>query len=142
MIRLKIFSVINYHRGRVLAGIILLILVAPIYSNPIDPLMTLTEDNSDSVVLVKRGQVIEVVLAMNPTTGYQWKAVSFNKKILKQDTTRFIPQGNAYGAGGMVVFRFEALLEGETNLKIGYSRPFDKDKKFERLFQVVIKVST
>jgi len=139
---LKIFSTIYYHRGKVLAGIILLILVVPIYGNPIDPLMTLTENNSDSVVLVKRGQVIEIVLAMNPTTGYQWEAVSFNKEILKKDASRFIPQGNEYGAGGVMVFRFEALLEGETNLKIGYFRPFDKDKKFERLFQVVIKVNT
>ena len=102
--------------------------------------MTLTEYNSGSVTLVKRGQFFEVVLMANPTTGYRWEAVSFNKKILKQDTTRFDWQGNTYGAGGVAVFRFEAMVEGETELKIGYARPFDKNRKFERLFQVEIKV--
>jgi len=102
--------------------------------------MTLTEYNSGSVTLVKRGKVFEVVLMANPTTGYRWEAVLFNKKILKQGTTRFDRQGNTYGAGGVAVFRFEAMVEGETELKIGYARPFDKNQKFERLFEVVIKV--
>lgn len=137
---MNIYSIVSRFSGKVLFGVVLFLLTAPVCCNPLGPVITLTEYNSGSVVLVKRGQRFEIVLKANPTTGHEWQVVSFNKNTLKQGATSFDQQENKYGAGGVTIFQFKTMMEGETDLKIGYIRPFDKNHKFERLFQVVIKV--
>lgn len=85
-------------------------------------------DNSGSVT-VKNGQLFEISLKGNPTTGYNWEAAPpFDDRLLSQvGMPEFKPDSNLLGAPGMQVFRFKALKKGETTLKLVYRRPWEKD---------------
>lgn len=126
---------------RMLVAVVLVLFTLPIFSNPFDTIMILTERHSGSVVSIKRDQVFKVVLQTNPTTGYRWEAVSFSQDILRQHAARSFPHSKLYGSGAVVVFQFKALAPGETDLVIAYFRPFEPNKPYKRLFHIKINVT-
>ena len=71
-----------------------------------------------------------VKLAANPTTGYQWTVVKFDKTFLTLSKSQYKrPQTNLIGAGGEMFFTF-TLNEGKnypekTNMVFKYSRSWE-----------------
>ncbi len=71
-----------------------------------------------------------VTLPANPTTGYQWSVVSFDKDLLTLQGSKYqSPQTKLIGAGGQMVFTF-ALNKGKTypdktNMQFNYARSWE-----------------
>jgi len=71
-----------------------------------------------------------ITLPSNPTTGYQWTVVSFDKSLFTLKTSQFLPpKTKLIGAGGQMQFNF-ALIAGKTypastRMKFKYRRPWE-----------------
>ena len=87
------------------------------------------------------GDVLEVVLKGNPTTGYIWGVASPDTGILKQvGETEFKPDRKAQSSGGNIILRFKAAKVGKMSLKLIYHRPFEKNKRPIKTFEVKVIV--
>lgn len=71
-----------------------------------------------------------VTLPANPTTGFQWSVVRFDKNLLKLTSSTFEkPKTNLIGAGGQMYFTF-SLQKGKsypvsTKIQFKYARSWE-----------------
>lgn len=72
-----------------------------------------------------------VTLAANPTTGYQWSVIQFDKQLLKLNSSAYQnPSTQLIGAGGSMLFTFKikkTSYPDSTKLKFKYARPWEKE---------------
>ncbi|MCK9196189.1 MAG: protease inhibitor I42 family protein [Syntrophales bacterium] len=84
--------------------------------------------NGISEVNTKVDYVVVATLPSNPTTGYRWELM----KPLAEGIVRFArrtyhpPQTGLVGAGGQEVLIFRTAGLGETEIALGYLRPWEK----------------
>lgn len=101
----------------------------------------LTEKDQGRSQSMRVGDILEISLEGNPTTGYIWE-------LAKSDTIILIQKGEPdyqastrlMGSGGMYAFRFEAIKSGESELELIYHRTFEKDTPPIKIFKVRIIV--
>jgi inhibitor of cysteine peptidase len=78
-----------------------------------------------SSIEVDSGTEFEVVLASNPTTGYEWKlAEDPDPAIAEYAGTEYTPDSegeNLAGGGGEQTLTFRAVGAGETTLELEYA---------------------
>ncbi len=89
-------------------------------------------------VFAQKGDVIEIQLEENPTTGYVWAIKSINDKHLNFLEKKFRKSVEAVGAGGVVSFFVEVIGEGISELHFSFGRPWKQEK--EDSFHVIIIV--
>lgn len=94
---------------------------------------------SDRVISVRVGDDFVVVLAANPTTGYEWEA-HFDDALLELLERRLAGSGPAIGSGGTERFRFSASAPGDGDLRMTYRRPWEAAAAQELVFQLHISV--
>ena len=78
-------------------------------------------------ISVVTGDLIEVALKGNPTTGYGWSAklTTEDAAILEQvGEPAYVADSDLIGAGGTYTFTFRALAAGEAQLHLVYARPW------------------
>jgi inhibitor of cysteine peptidase len=105
-------------------------------------IITLTEGDHGRTVSVRRGDVVEVSLPENPTTGFRWAveepesaAVSLLSAALSP------PPANAgLGHGGVRVFRFAAGSAGNVQLRLKRWREWEGDGSIAARFEVTLNV--
>lgn len=85
--------------------------------------------NPGEVVTVSPGRRFSLVLASNPTTGYQWQLVaSPDPAVAVLVTNAYLPpSGNLIGAGGDEKWTFRAVGPGRASITLIYVRPWEKD---------------
>jgi inhibitor of cysteine peptidase len=92
------------------------------------------------------GERFTIVLASNPSTGYEWALdEGFPAAALREvgseyvaDRSRFSPPAD--GAGGRERWTFEAVEAGEVSLPLVYHRPWEGGGVARRAaFQVVVR---
>ncbi len=99
-----------------------------------------------ALLSVKAGQVLEVALDSNPTTGYSWSLTRPPDPELLEFISQHYLANSAVagrvGAGGREVFSFRGLKPGVTTMELTYARPWEKgDPKAEaRRRQVSVAV--
>src|SRR5438128_2408028 len=78
------------------------------------PNVTITEKDNGKTLAAKKGDLIEVRLESNATTGFEWNVVENNAELLKPigKPTFVAPTGEMLGAPGTQVFQFSALKSG------------------------------
>ena len=119
--------------------IITLLAVSLGHSAPVP--VQLSEKDHGRTVEIGVGDILEIVLRGNPTTGYIWDMVSPDKGILKQvGETEFEPDRKARGSDGKIMMCFEAAEPGKTSLKLIYHRPFEKNRAPIKTFEVRVTV--
>ncbi len=69
----------------------------------------------------------------NPTTGYWWYIDELDESILQQigevDFESSVPDNSLIvGAGGWAIFSFEAVGEGESELRLIYHQSFTEEE--------------
>ena len=105
-------------------------------------MLVVNEASSGQTVELSTGQVMELRLPENPTTGFRWHVTSPGGPACRivfdtyQSPDRAIP-----GAGGAHVWRVEAAQAGLCNLTLRYSRSWDTEAASGRGFAVQIRVS-
>ncbi len=101
----------------------------------------LSEKDVGRTVKMGVGDVLEITLKGNPTTGYTWGVASPDNGILEQvGEPEFEPGGKSRGSGGNIILRFAATGVGEVLLQLIYHRPFEKHKLPIKTFEVNITV--
>ncbi len=95
------------------------------------PDIELTEPDDGASLTLAPGHTVTITLTSNPTTGFEWKVAELDEAILEQVGKAAYessdPGGTRAGAGGKTTFRFKAVKNGETALKLIYHRPWEKD---------------
>lgn len=92
-------------------------------------------------VRVEKGEIIEVTLGENPTTGYRW---SFTKPgtpvcLLLDDT--YVPQGDGVpGQGGLRRLKFKANETGSCDIELSYRRSWEPSSSGGRTFRLHLQV--
>jgi len=109
-----------------------------------EPTIVLSTADNGSQVELTSGQVLEVTLESNPTTGYSWEVSEVDETVLTQLGEAEFRQAPAEGepvtgAGGTETFRF-ASATGETTLTLVYHRPWEKDVEPLETFSVQVVV--
>ena len=93
---------------------------------------------------VELGEMFEIVLEANATTGYSWELIEIDDDVVQLMESEYIADPNAeglVGKGGKTVFRFEAVGSGQTALKIVYRRSWETDVEPLRTQIVQVTVS-
>jgi inhibitor of cysteine peptidase len=90
------------------------------------------------------GEMIEVTLTENASTGYRW-AAPVDRHLDGDDVLREVQrepeaQDLRPGTPGVRRFHFEALSAGSTELHLEYRRSWESSAKVARTFQLRIKV--
>jgi inhibitor of cysteine peptidase len=88
-------------------------------------------------LVVGQGQVFQVTLAANHTTGYQWMlAKAPDPKVVKLATNNYVPDKaegpdgkRRMGVGGHEIWTFQAMGPGRVVIVLNYLQPWEKDKK-------------
>jgi predicted secreted protein len=80
---------------------------------------------SDTSISVKKGAKFVLALAANPSTGYSWKAVVSDPRVVHATGSKQVnPAGAPPGAEGTQRLSFTALAKGTATLELVYDRPF------------------
>ncbi|MDP2299261.1 MAG: protease inhibitor I42 family protein [Coriobacteriia bacterium] len=93
------------------------------------------QDDGESV-RVGVGQVLEVALPSNPTTGYSWQVVEVPGFLTQAGEPAFEPRegDDVVGAGGTEILRFEVTGAGSGVLLLEYRRPWEADVPADETF--------
>jgi inhibitor of cysteine peptidase len=99
-----------------------------------------TEQDSGSTIELRSGDVLELVLDGNPTTGFTWQMDPVDTRVLLQIGSEFKPDTNLTGSGGKFTWHFKAVNSGQTLLRLVYHRPFEQGVPPARIFETTIVV--
>jgi inhibitor of cysteine peptidase len=103
--------------------------------------MKLTENDAGSSIHLREGEVLEIVLTSNPSTGYRWEVAPGEETLLEQQGDwEFKPASRAVGAGGIITLRFKAVRKGEADFKLIYHRPFEPEAPPVQSFEIKLVV--
>lgn len=91
----------------------------------------LVRPQGDAPVTMRVGQVLEVALMANASTGYQWEIVSDGAPVLARTTGPATPppmdtQPPMPGAPSIARWWFRAETPGEATVRLEYRRPWEK----------------
>lgn len=79
-------------------------------------------DNGQTVTMAA-GDVLQMMLAENPTTGYTWAVVTNDEAVLRpSDDPAYEAESDAIGAGGTRTFLFDAVGAGTSVLRLVNAR--------------------
>ena len=101
----------------------------------------LTLANSGQSRTVALGYPIFVRLAGNPANGYQWRLDHIEGEAIRQDGKPvYYPREGDAGVAGSYVFKFMAVKQGKSKIRLAYQRP--GQKREINHFTATIVVST
>ncbi|MCU5270693.1 protease inhibitor I42 family protein [Bacillus cereus] len=100
--------------------------------------MILNEEDSNSMINMKLGDIFNVNLRENPTTGYRWDIECFQGFKLIED---YFESGKAIGAIGLRMLKFQTISIGSHKIHIKYWRNWEGDSSIIDNFNVVIIVN-
>jgi inhibitor of cysteine peptidase len=133
---------------RVLPALIAALLLVPAASvaqaKSTSKVVKVTKKANGKTVHLKSGNLLQVTLAENPSTGYGWSLATKPKSsILGLRANHFKqgpqdPNGPSVGVPGTRIFKWRALRAGTTKLKIGNYPP--GQKKAANFFRLTVVV--
>lgn len=102
--------------------------------------LTITEKDSGRAFTVKAGQKVVLDLRHPGSGGYDFLTPEHDQGILKLVGQRRIPRSDSRRLGdfGRMVYEFEVLKEGRTDLLVPIKRPWENQSK--EYLRVKIKV--
>lgn len=107
--------------------------------------LKLSEADDGKAFTVEVGDTVEVVIAGNPTTGFEWMAAIGDKDsaLIEQiGEAEYVPDAtdaDVVGAGGTYTLTFKTLAEGEALLRLVYARSWESVSP-EKTFEVTLTV--
>ena len=92
--------------------------------------LVLGKDSTGGSAELKRGQILEVKLEGNPTTGYSWEVKKSGEPVVRLQNQPVYTQSNAggstlVGSGGTYTFTFVGAETGATTIELVYHRPWE-----------------
>jgi inhibitor of cysteine peptidase len=106
--------------------------------------LKLTEAENGETIHVRSGDVIELRLPENATTGYRWEVTSeaglVEEEVAALPSISDIPEPPVVGGGGLRVFRFRPRPVGVGRLELKLWRPFEGEASVTNRFSVEITI--
>ncbi len=105
------------------------------------PALALEGKDNGRQIELQKGQTLAISLEGNPSTGYTWEMAESEGSILRQvGEIEFKAESDLVGAPGTQTLRFEAVESGQTELKLVYHRPWEKDLEPLETFTLQVTV--
>jgi len=106
--------------------------------------VALTDADDGKAVELRVGQVLEITLEANPTTGFGWQVLEVEGAVVEQQGEKAYRQretdGRRVGVGGWETFTFKATKAGAADLRLVYRRSWEKDVEPAKTFAVKVTV--
>jgi inhibitor of cysteine peptidase len=104
--------------------------VALIGLNSAGSTLIITTKDSGHELRVSPGQVLQIRLPSNRTTGYSWSLANPSSAVLKpRGTPTYERKTSTAGAGGTELWEFVAVQGGHQTLHFEYRRQWEKSTK-------------
>jgi len=101
-------------------------------------MLTLSEQDNGRRLPAHVGDVLEVHLAENASTGYRWAPDTYDARLLEPvEATSSYPNATI-GAGGTATFRFRVIGSGSGAFALKYWRHWEGDRSAAQRFTVTI----
>jgi inhibitor of cysteine peptidase len=97
------------------------------------------EDYVDRTVELPVGQVMELRLGENPTTGFRWQLKSDGGPACALEGDTFQPKAAAPGGGGEHSWQFRGVRAGDCEIELLYRRRWE-NAPASRSFKVHVQV--
>ncbi len=98
-------------------------------------------DNGQTVTMAV-GDMLQLMLAENPTTGYTWAIVTNDEAVLAPSgEPAYEVESDAIGAGGTKTFMFQAVAPGTSLLQLVNARQWETAVEPAETFQLTVQVT-
>ena len=83
---------------------------------------------SDTMLTVLRGKVLNLELKSNPTTGYSWEIAGFagSDFLARMGKYDYKPDSDRIGSGGIQIFSFKTKEKGDAKVIFEYRRAWEE----------------
>ncbi len=104
--------------------------------------MLLTDTDNGKTVHVKIGEVINIQLKENPTTGYRWAVDSTSENIVFQQATFSPSPTQAIGSGGIRMFHFivKQVGTGTASIHLKHWREWEGDASITKHYDISFSI--
>ena len=100
-----------------------------------------TDKDNGGKVQLKTGDVLEVQLTSNPTTGYEWSVMPQSTPLLKlTSSSQTKPSQSGVGRPITQMFKFQAAGKGSGVLLLHYVRSWEKPAADEQQFKLNVTI--
>jgi len=126
--------------GWALALLIAVCLLGPIHAGR--PKMLHADEQSNGRTLkLAAGELLEIVLGENPTTGYRWRFAETGAPTCTLVSDAYEPSGEGVpGQGGVHRWKIQAAEAGTCRIELVYQRPWDQNAHPRRTFRLQVEV--
>ncbi|MBN2557183.1 MAG: protease inhibitor I42 family protein [Clostridia bacterium] len=101
--------------------------------------MTNIKKTSDEFT-IKPGQLIDIKLEENPSTGYSWSVSISNNDVVEVARDYFAEGLPIIGGGGEHIWKIKGLEKGVATLTFSYSRSWEENRTIEeKTFTIRVK---
>jgi inhibitor of cysteine peptidase len=109
--------------------LVVLLVVVAVACRTSDGGITIDQEADGTTITLAVGDVLEVALPANPTTGFTWEVTAVDGAILSAAGDYvFVADSTAVvGSGGTMTFSFDVLAPGTTTLEMVYHRTFESE---------------
>jgi inhibitor of cysteine peptidase len=103
--------------------------------------LTITQADRGKTFTVRRGDMIAIKLAENPTTGYEWVIDQIDSQAIELQSSEFsLPEKAGIGGGGERIFNFKTKATGIARLQLKEWRPWSGDPSIVQRFNVTFQI--
>lgn len=125
----------------IMAGMIAIFLTCPREALSGENKIFIGSDDG-KVISLKEGEVLQLSLITNPSTGYSWGfATAPSANVIKQTDHYLVPLGTMPGSASTEFWIFDAISEGSTRIDLKYMRWWETAPTAIKTFEVTIVVS-
>ncbi|HEX8969139.1 MAG TPA: protease inhibitor I42 family protein [Chloroflexota bacterium] len=103
--------------------------------------LRLSRTDDGVVAQVGVGDVVEIRLAENPSTGFTWAIEPLPPMVRLEDTAFQAPPDAAIGTGGTRLARFRVAASGQATIRLKHWRDWEGDASVTERFSVTLRVS-
>jgi inhibitor of cysteine peptidase len=103
--------------------------------------IAVTESDNGGRITASVGDVIDIRLAENATTGYRWVLEQPQSAVLTLQTSGSDYPDRKLGSSGQASFRVGVSGPGTETLRLVYQRPWDSGATGQRGFSVEVTVA-
>lgn len=110
-----------------IVGLLIAVVITALFTPYKAEAVIVGKSECGSNVILASGDSLEVTLAGNITTGFQWDIEGPIPGIIKQDAKpSYTSDSSLAGSGGVFRFSFKAADEGEESLTMVYKRSWEQ----------------
>jgi predicted secreted protein len=104
-------------------------------------LVKISMEQNGAAIVLKKGEVLRVILPGNPKSGYLWEVAQVDDTLLGQaGNPVFVPNYDPGIMEGFFYFTFPAIEPGITPLRIVYHRAHDMARRPLKSFLVLVTI--